>query len=99
MTGVDEKSRRCPRCGGMLLEGKATVPFVLRDTVAVVRDVPAEICRSCHEPYMTGKVADRVTMLLRQLRAIHSDVAILTYEIVPEPVAVLAEDRAQYHLD
>ena len=99
MTGVSEKNRRCPRCGGSLFQGKATVPFVLRDTVAVVRDVPAEICRSCHEPYLTGKVTDRVTMLLRQLRAIHSDVAILTYEIVSEPVAVLAEDRADYSVD
>jgi YgiT-type zinc finger domain-containing protein len=83
----------------MLVGGKATVPFVLRDTVAVVRNVPAEICRGCHEPYLTGKVTDRVTMLLRQLRAIHSDVAILTYEIAPEPAVVLAEDRVEYDLD
>ena len=38
-------------------------------------------------------------MLLKQLRAIHSDVAVLTYEIASEPAAVLAEDRVEYDVD
>jgi len=64
----------------------AIVPFVLPDAVVLIRDVPAEICHSCHEPYMTGKVTDRITTLLNQLRAFHAEVSIISYsEAWPVP--------------
>jgi hypothetical protein len=38
----------------------------------VIKDVPAETCSNCHEPFMTGKVTDRVSSLLQQLKALHN---------------------------
>ena len=73
MTGKRESANQCPFCGGRLQEGKATVPFVLQNSVAVVKDVPAQICADCHEPLMTGAVTDELTALLRQLRAAGSE--------------------------
>lgn len=86
MTGELERNSRCPLCGGRLRPGVAIVPFVLPDAVVLIRDVPAEICHSCHEPYMTGKVTDRITTLLNQLRAFHAEVSIISYsEAWPVP--------------
>lgn len=86
MTGELERNSRCPLCGGRLRPGVATIPFVLPDTVVVIKDVPAEICHSCHEPYMTGRVTDRITNLLNQLRVFRAEVSILSYsELQPAP--------------
>jgi len=79
MTGELENSI-CPTCGGNLETDTATIPFILGyDTVVVVKEVPAEICSDCHEPFVTGKVADRVSALLRQLKTLHSEVSVVAY--------------------
>jgi YgiT-type zinc finger domain-containing protein len=90
MIGELEKNSRCPLCGGRLKSGVATIPFLLPDTVVLVKDVPAEVCQSCHEPYVTGKVTDRITDLLNQLRAFPAEVSIVSYfgsqpALVPTP--------------
>ena len=33
----------------------------------------------CNEPFVTGKVADRVSALLRQLKTLHSEVSVVAY--------------------
>ena len=86
MIGELVKNSRCPLCGGRMKRGVATIPFILRNTVIVVKDVPAEICSNCHEPYMTGKVTDRITVLLNRLRSLPAEVSIVSYlqlEAVP----------------
>ena len=75
---VDERSS-CPLCGGRLKSGISAVPFVFEGTVIVVKDVPAESCRSCHEPYVSGKVTDKLTSLLTRLKALRTEVSIVSY--------------------
>lgn len=98
MIGERARSSRCPLCGGRLYQGRATIPFLLRNGVVVVKDVPAEICRSCHEPFVIGEVTDRLTTLLGRLQSVNPEVTVLSYETVERPVAVVAEDRAIYAL-
>jgi len=76
---------RCPLCGGRLKGGLAAMPFLFPDATILVKDVPAQICSNCHEPYTTGKVTDQIVGLLNPLRALKADVLILTYS---EPEAV-----------
>ncbi len=85
MAGERERSDgRCPLCGGRLLsKQRATIPFVLGNTVAVIKDVPAEVCVSCHESYMTGEVTDRVATLLKQLRSLQTEVSVIAYSALP----------------
>lgn len=80
MTGEHEDDKRCPVCGGLLHYGEATIPYVLRgDTVVVVKNVPAEICWDCHEPYTDSKVTDQVLSMLRQLQGLRSEVSVVAY--------------------
>jgi YgiT-type zinc finger domain-containing protein len=81
VTGEHERaSGRCPLCGGRLVPNqKATIPFVLENTVAIIKGVPAEVYASCHESYMTGEVTDRLTELLRQLRSLQTEVSVASY--------------------
>jgi len=81
MTGEQGSNGCCPVCGGRLIpEQTATIPFILENTVAVIKDVPAEVCASCHEAYMTGAVTDRVTALLEQLRSLQTEVSVISYK-------------------
>ena len=85
MTGEhEEHNGRCPLCGGRSVpDQRATVPFILENTVIVIKDVPAEVCASCHESFMTGQVTDRVTDLLEQLRSLQSEVSVVSYSPIP----------------
>mgnify|MGYP005726332901 CR=1 FL=1 len=82
MTGVrvNKKNKICPSCGGLLEDGKATIPFITgKNIIVVIKDVPAEICLDCHEPYVSGSVTDQVLALLKQLKSLKSEVSIVTY--------------------
>ena len=79
MAGESEERKSCPMCGGRLKSGISAVPFVFEGTVIVVKDVPAESCRSCHEPYVSGKVTDKLTNLLTRLKALQTEVSIVSY--------------------
>ena len=81
MTGERERvDGRCPLCGGRLVPHQtATIPFVLGDSVAIVKNVPAEVCASCHEAYMVGEVTDRVAALLKHLRSLQTEVSVISY--------------------
>jgi YgiT-type zinc finger domain-containing protein len=83
MTGRRGSAKRCPLCGGRLRAGRATVPFVHGQSAILVKEVPAEICQSCHEPYMIGAVADRVVRLLGQLRRMRAEVSVVSYGDLP----------------
>ncbi len=85
MTGKPENNR-CPLCGGRLNPELATVPFLLSDATVLIKNVPAMVCSSCHEPYATGEVADHIVSLLNSLRGIRAEVLILPYsELQPVP--------------
>jgi YgiT-type zinc finger domain-containing protein len=74
---------RCPVCGGQLVPNQqATIPFILDDTVAVIKDVPASVCTSCHEPYTSGEVTDRLVALLNHLQSLHTEISVIAYGAV-----------------
>lgn len=79
MSAHEDHAKICPLCGGMLCMGLATVPFVVGRQVAVIKDVPAEICDTCGEPFLHGDTTDTVTGLLRQARALGAEVTVLPY--------------------
>ncbi|MCI0830946.1 MAG: type II toxin-antitoxin system MqsA family antitoxin [Chloroflexi bacterium] len=76
---ASEARNSCPLCGGRLKPGTSAVPFIFEGTVIVVKDVPAESCRSCHEPYVSGKVTDKLTKLLTRLKMLKNEVSIVSY--------------------
>jgi len=57
---------------------------VVDGTVVVFRDVPAEVCRSCHEPYLAGSVVDHLTDHLARLNALRAEVSVVAYSAVLE---------------
>ncbi len=81
MTGRDA-GNICPLCGGALESGNATIPFILKESIVVVKQVPAQICVECREPFLAGRETDVITELLTQVKELSSEVTVLTF---PEP--------------
>ncbi len=69
----------CPLCGGRLTSGPATIPFLVRGTVIVIKDVPARICEECDEPFLAGPATDTVTDLLTELRSLRAEVSVIAF--------------------
>ena len=98
MIGEHASDKRCPLCGGFMKNGLATIPFIVGGAVFVVKDVPAELCQSCHEPFMTGEVVDRLTTLLNPLSRLNAEVSVLTCESAESVTVLIAEERPEYKL-
>lgn len=83
MIGKPEENNKkiCPLCGGQLREGLSTIPFVLDSIVAVVKDVPAEICEECDESYMKGDAVDRIEELLQNLKNMAVEFSVIHYKV------------------
>lgn len=61
-------------------EGTASLPFFIGEKIVVVRDVPAEICADCGEPYMKSGVAGRIEALLDRLEELDSEMSVVHYK-------------------
>jgi YgiT-type zinc finger domain-containing protein len=71
---------RCYFCGGKLVPGLATIPFVVGSSVVVIKHVPAEVCAQCSEAIMSSEVAAVVDNLLKQVQRSGFEVSIVMYE-------------------
>jgi YgiT-type zinc finger domain-containing protein len=79
MTGADAKSRPCPLCRGELARGVATVPFVVGGAVIVIRDVPAEVCGDCGEPFLDAAAADQALRIMGEVKGVATDVVVARF--------------------
>ncbi len=80
MIGKEERIKRCPLCGGEMHDGITTIPFLIGEKVAVIKDVPSEICSDCGEAYMKSSVVDKVESVLDRLEELHSEMSVVHYE-------------------
>jgi len=62
----------------------ATLPFSVKGSVVVVKDVAAEVCMDCGEAFLSGKVTDAVTSFLQE--AVHRQMEL---SVVKFPAEVL----------
>jgi len=79
MSTHEDPDKPCPLCGGTLAPGIAMIPFVLNRHVVVIKDVPAEVCDTCSEPFMHSGATATVSAMLARTCDMDAEVTILTY--------------------
>ena len=79
MTSAPDADRPCPLCGGTLVRGPGTIPFVVGSMVAVIKGVPSEVCNTCSEPLLDGAATDNVAALLSSARSGGAEVMVMVY--------------------
>ena len=57
---VKEIIDRCDLCGGELQPGQTRLEIWQGEELLVIRDVPADVCQQCHEPYLSAAVSERL---------------------------------------
>src|SRR6266852_7043429 len=55
---------RCDLCGGELKPGQTTLEIWRGTELLVIKDVPADVCRQCHEAYVSAEVSERLDHFL-----------------------------------
>ena len=80
MVGRKENVKRCALCGGELRDGITTIPFLIGEKVAVIKNVPAEICSDCDEAYVKSSVAGKIESILDRLEELHFEMSVIHYE-------------------
>ena len=71
---------KCVMCkGGALSPGKTTVKVQRGETLVIIKDVPADVCRNCGEAYLDGNVALKIEKQVEEAVARHTEIEILRY--------------------
>jgi YgiT-type zinc finger domain-containing protein len=60
-------------------EGKVTVTLQRGETVVIIKDVPANICKNCGEYYLDEIVTNRVFAQAEEAANRHAELEILRY--------------------
>ncbi|MBN1381404.1 MAG: YgiT-type zinc finger protein [Deltaproteobacteria bacterium] len=61
-------------------DGIATLPFLMGEKVAVITNVPAEICSECGASFMKTYVVGNIETLLDRIEEIQSEVSVIYYK-------------------
>ncbi|MEW5986250.1 MAG: YgiT-type zinc finger protein [Chloroflexota bacterium] len=85
---------RCYFCGGRLVPSRTMLPFVVGNSVVVVKNVPAEVCTQCGEAVVDSQVASVLDTLLKQTQQTGFEVSIIAYEQIAPPPALLRQPEA-----
>ena len=63
--GVLEMLDECYFCKANVVQQKITVDYRWGDTLVVIKDVPAGVCRQCGEKYLSSSVYKRLERLAK----------------------------------
>ena len=72
----------CPLCGGLKKQGTTTFTVDRKDTLVVIRNVPATLCSLCGNDWLSDEVAANVESIVEEAKNIHRQVEVTQYRKV-----------------
>jgi YgiT-type zinc finger domain-containing protein len=69
----------CPLCGGCKKQGTTTFTVDIKDTLVVVRNVPATICSLCGNAWLNDQVADNIENIVEEAKNNHRQMEVTQY--------------------
>ncbi|MBT4662099.1 MAG: type II toxin-antitoxin system MqsA family antitoxin [Candidatus Marinimicrobia bacterium] len=72
----------CPLCGGKKTQGVTTFTVDMKNTLVVIRSVPATLCSLCGNEWLTDEIAARVEKLVVEAKNNHHMVEVSEYREV-----------------
>ncbi len=71
---------KCIVCkNGNTEQGKVTVSVDKKDTVVVIRDVPAQVCTTCGEEYIDAQTMKQIEKLVESAQKAGMNIAVQQY--------------------
>ena len=69
----------CFFCKGELEESTTSHVVTLEKCIIIVKNVPCTRCRQCGETFFDDDVADQLEKIVKDLRAVVTEIAIVNY--------------------
>jgi YgiT-type zinc finger domain-containing protein len=79
---IHSNANLCPLCGGPKKEGKTTFTVDNKETVIVVRDVPATVCELCGHEWISDDIAAGLEAIVNDAKEKKPFVEIIQYKKV-----------------
>lgn len=70
----------CIMCKG--LTEKKTVNYILDldNTIIIIKDVPANVCKQCGERYFDNDVMENLEKIVNNLRTVSTEMSVVSYK-------------------
>jgi len=79
---IKRSSTLCPLCGGEKHEGTTTFTADLKESIVVVREVPATICSLCGNEWISDEVAKVIETIVQDAKTKKHLIEVTTYQRV-----------------
>lgn len=70
----------CFMCKGDLEEKQVNYVVDLENTIIIVKDVPAKVCKKCGEQYFDDETTENIEKIVNQLKSLSVEVTIVSYK-------------------
>ena len=72
----------CFICRGELIEKKVNYLVDLENSIIIIKEVPAKVCKQCGEQFFDDETSENIEKIVNQLKSIAKEVTIVKYEEV-----------------
>lgn len=70
----------CFMCKGTLEKKNVNYVVDLKDTIIIIKGVPAKVCNKCGEQYFDDKTTENIEKIINQLKEFPIEVSIVNYK-------------------
>lgn len=70
----------CFMCKGELEEKRVNYIVDLKETIIIIKSVPAKVCKQCGEQYFDDEIAENIERIVNKLKQLSAEVTIVNYK-------------------
>lgn len=74
------KIMNCFMCKSELYDKKVNYIVDLEDTIIIIKEVPAKVCKKCGEQYFDDTTSENIEKIVKQLKRLSAEVTIVHYQ-------------------
>ena len=76
----EEENMNCFMCKGELKNEKVNYVVDLKETIIIIKGVPAKVCTQCGEQYFDDETTENIEKIVNQLKKLSTEISIVNYE-------------------
>ncbi len=70
----------CFMCKGDLIDKKVNYMVDLENTIIIIKNVPAKVCKQCGEQYFDNDTTEKLDKMVNKLKKLALEVTIVNYD-------------------
>lgn len=76
----NKTTMNCFMCKGDLEEKRVNYIVDLKETIIIIKSVPAKVCKQCGEQYFDDEIAENIEKIVNKLKQLSAEVTIINYK-------------------